>query len=270
VRSPESEDLVKLRSQILAGVGVVVVGLMAIIIYLYTNLDSIVKREIESYGSKLTGTVVRVDSVKISPTSGEGTIRGLTIANPSGYTAGNAFELDSIHVQVQPSTLTSDLLVVDKVIVDSPRIHYVMSGVRDSNISKIIDNVKASDSGGSASSGSSSDSGDSRMVIRRFSFRGGEMNAESEVPLGKDLEVKLPALSLSNVGGSGGASPSEVGKEILDAYLTRVVIVVASTQLQKVVSSELEKATGKIPGPAGDIVNGVVKDVFKLVPGAKD
>ena len=96
------------------------------------------------------------------------------------------------------------------------------------------------------------------------------MNAVSSVPLGQDLEAKLPALSLSNVGGAGGSSPSEVGKEILDAYLTRVVIVVASTQIQKVVSSEVEKAAGKIPGPAGDLVDGVVKDVFKLVPGAKD
>ncbi len=260
----------KLKNQILAGGGVIVVGLMAIIVYLYTNLDAIVKREIESYGSQLTGTVVRVDSVTLNPTSGEGTIRGLTIANPAGYTAGDAFELDAISVQVQPATLTSDLVVVDKVIVESPRIHYVMSGVKDSNISKIIDNVKASSGGDSASSDSSSDSGDSRMVVRRFSFQGGEMNADSQVPLGSDLEVKLPGLSLSNVGGSGGSSPSEVGKEILDAYLTRVVIVVASTQLQKVVSSELEKATGEIPGPAGDIVNGVVKDVFKLVPGAED
>ena len=48
----------KLKNQILAGGGVIVVGLMAIIVYLYTNLDAIVKREIESYGSKLTGTVV--------------------------------------------------------------------------------------------------------------------------------------------------------------------------------------------------------------------
>ena len=262
----------KFKYQVFTGIGVVVIALIAIIVYLYTNLDAIVKREIERYGSDLTGTSVRVDSVAISPTSGLGTIRGLSIANPAGYTAGNAFELDEITLQVQPSSFTGDLVIVDKIIVESPRIHYVMGGLHKSNISKIIDNVESSDSGTSSSSSSSasSDSDETRMVIRRLSFQGGELNADSEIPLGKALQADLPGLSMNDVGGSRGSSPSVVGKKVLDAYLTKVVIVVATTQLQRIAESEVEKATGDLPGPAGDAIQGVVKGVFKILPGGKD
>ena len=69
--------------RIALGAGAAVVVIAAVAAYLLlTSLDAIVERAIERYGSEITGTAVRVSSVDISLTSGRGTVRGLTVANP--------------------------------------------------------------------------------------------------------------------------------------------------------------------------------------------
>ncbi len=259
------------RSRIvLTTTGIVVASLVAIVFYLYTNLGAIVKREIESYGSNLTGTTVSINRVSISPTSGEGTIEGLHIANPPGFGSGTAFELEKIHLKVDPSTITGNPIVVEKVIVASPKLHYDMGGLGKSNISTIIDNVKQSSSGADGASSSSSDSDDTRIVVRYLSFEGGELDADTAALLGGKFEARLPGLTMHDVGGARGGSPGAVGKEILSAYGAKVAIVVATKQIEKTVKSQLENATGAIPGSAGKAVNKVVDDVFNLLPGGKD
>ena len=59
--------------------------------YLLSNLDSIVKAAIESYGSEATQTTVRVGKVQLKLTDGSGSISGLTVGNPKGFAAAQAF-----------------------------------------------------------------------------------------------------------------------------------------------------------------------------------
>src|SRR6202000_495394 len=80
------------------GIGLVVllVIIAGVSWYLYSNLDSYVKAAIEKYASDATQTAVRVDSVKISLSTGEGTITGLTVANPDGYSSAKAVSIGTI------------------------------------------------------------------------------------------------------------------------------------------------------------------------------
>ena len=67
-----------MRRMVLAvAIGVALVG--ALLLYaVVSTLDTLVARAIESYGSAMTGTAVRVGSVNIDLAEGSGTIRGLT------------------------------------------------------------------------------------------------------------------------------------------------------------------------------------------------
>jgi uncharacterized protein YxeA len=67
-------------------------------------IDSIVKSGIEVVGSEVLGTRVTVASVSISPLSGNGTIRGLTIGNPEGYTSENIMQLGEVSVALNLGT----------------------------------------------------------------------------------------------------------------------------------------------------------------------
>ena len=256
-----------LKKSIALVVAVVIVSVVGIVVYLFTNLDAIAKRQIESYGSSLTGSTVWIESIHISPSSGEGTIRGLHVSNPPGFSSADAFTLAQIDLKIEPRSLTGSPLVINSVVVENPRLHYEVSGAK-SNISAIVDNVKKS---GNDDDSASDDSDPTRMVIQRLRFSKGDLEASASELFGKGVHVDLPTFSMNNVGGSGGASPSVVGSEVLKAYSTKVVLVVAATQLQKALAKETEKATSKLlPGPVGDAVGGVVGDVFKLVPGAEN
>ncbi|MGE4605427.1 MAG: hypothetical protein AAEJ52_01650 [Myxococcota bacterium] len=255
----------KFGRPVLVGIGGLLVVVIGVLLYLYTNLDAIVKREIESYGSQLTGTTVWVESVSISPTSGKGTLRGLHISNPAGFASEDAFSLDEISLEIRPSTIAGNPVVIDSIVVRSPVIHYELSLQGSSNIGTITSNVR--NSSGSHSS-NSSNSNDRRLSVRRFIFEGGQMDANTKALLGKKIEVRLPRLSMSDIGGSGGAPPSVVGEQILSAYLSKILFVVATSQLERGVESQAAAVIKTaIPGKAGDALGKLVDNVFDVLPG---
>jgi len=240
---------------------VVVLGLAGGIYYTLQSLDGIVKRAIESYGSQITGTSVSVGSVSISLQEGRGTLSGLQIANPPGFASGDAFSLGQITVQIDPASLTSQPIVLKEVVVESPRVEYLVDAKGRRNIDTILENVKRYQAAGAQSGGSGSEGPEVRLRIDRFSFERGEIKADaSALQSGRSFDVKLPSLQLAQVGGPGGAPPGVVGKEILDAYTQKVVVTVAASQGQKQLEKVLDKKLGK---GAGKAVGGLIGDVLR-------
>src|SRR5688572_12656680 len=90
--------------------------------YLFTNLDHIVKAAIEKYGSQTTQTSVRVDNVKITLASGTAAISGLSIANPKGFDAKNAFSLGTIETGIDIKSIGKQPLIIDKIIIRKPQV----------------------------------------------------------------------------------------------------------------------------------------------------
>lgn len=97
---------------IIAAAGLI---LTAVLIFLLTNLDWIVKNAIERYGSQATGTAVRVDRVSIRPVQGKGAIEGLTAANPRGYAAPSILSLGGISLRLAPRTVTANPVVIEDI-----------------------------------------------------------------------------------------------------------------------------------------------------------
>ncbi|MBI1363418.1 MAG: hypothetical protein GC134_05485 [Proteobacteria bacterium] len=103
-------------------------------------LDTIVKSGTETFGSKLTGTQVNVASVHISLLKGHAVVEGLSVANPAGFSEGDAVKLGKIEVKLVPASVLSDRIRVEKVNIDSPAISYEMSE-KGTNIDTIMGNI---------------------------------------------------------------------------------------------------------------------------------
>jgi hypothetical protein len=70
------------------------VALVAIGVYwAYNSLDVIVKVALEHYGPDVTGVDVKVGAVTISPRDGRGSVKGLELGNPPGFSASRAAHL---------------------------------------------------------------------------------------------------------------------------------------------------------------------------------
>lgn len=228
---------------IVLGTGVAVVVIVATAAFLLlTSLDAIVERAIERYGSEITGTPVRVASVDISLASGRGTVRGLTVANPKGFSSDSAFSLDEITLQIDVGTVTSRPIVIDEINVGAPAALFEVNRSGAVNVEVIRSNA---DGGEPAAE----EEEPLRLVIRKFSLRDGEISADTTAVGGKQAEVRLPPLTLSNIGAPQGATPGEVGKILVRVLAKQVAAAVAAQKLdaylEKKIDEKLEGVAGK-------------------------
>ena len=248
-----------MRWRRIALIAAVVTALVAVaVVFTLGRLDSIVRRTIEQRGSALTQTAVRVGSVHVSLQEGTATLRDLTIANPPGFQAPNAFELGEITVQLALDSLTSDPLVIREIRIVAPRVTCELDKEGMSNVEVIRDAVDGARHHGEATGTPGSarapeprkdePSGGRRLIIDLLAMHDGEVYVDARAVGGPAQSEKLPGFELTDIGTKqGGATPNEVGRIVVTALARDVAVAVAATQLERWIGKELG-------GPAGDLI----------------
>lgn len=253
--------------KVLIGVGVVVVVLIAGGVYLYSNLGGIIKSAVESYGSEATKAEVTLDSVDLDATSGKAALNALAVGNPDGFKTAKAFRLGQVAVQIDTSTLSSDTIVINSVLIDGPKITYELAN-GGSNVDAIKRNVDeyAKRFGGGGSSSSSEGSGP-KLIIEKLTITGGEVNVSAPFLNGKEVGSRLPTLTLTDIGkGDGGASPAEVIKAVIDKMTAGVGNAVSGLDLQGLAKGAGDGAKKLMEG-AGSGASGAMDGASKKLKG---
>ena len=234
----------KIAQKITIGAVLLVLLVVGAGIFLFSSLDSLVEGAIETYGSEVTQTAVRVDGVKIGVTTGEGTISGLTVGNPDGFSADNIFSLGNITTVIDTATITESPVVIKLVKVSAPKVFYEIDKSGNSNLDALKKNIAAATGGG----GKSSDSGEAtKVIIKRLVIAGGEVEARIATLGDKPLSVALPQITITDIGkSSGGASPAEVAESVLNAIMKKTRSAVTDLDLDKYLGKSLDdvKALG--------------------------
>ncbi|MDD9895043.1 MAG: hypothetical protein OXU24_04545 [Gammaproteobacteria bacterium] len=138
---------------------------------LYFYFESIVQTGIEVVGTQVLGTEVTVDAVSVSPLSGAGTLRGLSIGNPEGFNSDYAFQLAEVSIALDTASVFEDVVVVDSVTIIQPQITYE-TRITSDNIRALVNNV----SGGSSASTDASESSGRQIIIREFRMLDPQLN----------------------------------------------------------------------------------------------
>lgn len=240
-----------MRKIIFAIIALVAVGIGAGVAFLTSNLDSIVKKVIETAGSEVAGVKVTVGEVKISLSEGKASISGLSVANPSGFTTPNAFKLGAISVALDTGSLTGNPIVVKDISVAAPEVTYEMGANGTTNIDAIQKNVAAKTGGGG---GKSADSGEGKkLVIDRLGISKGNVTLATAIP-GVKSSATLPDIVLTGIGKkSGGASAGEVAAQVMDALTKSALKAGQSMGL----GSVGDAVKGAVPGDVGGAVKGI-------------
>jgi len=155
------------------------------------TLDRIVKTGIESLGSEMTGTPVKVESVNISPISGEGTISGFTIANPEDFEGESMMRIGELSISLDVMSLLSDEILIHEIILIDPAF-YVEQTVAGNNVLQILDNIDAT---------AESETSETSMIIERFYLENAGIYVGAT--FGEDVEASyvIESLELRNIGG---------------------------------------------------------------------
>ncbi len=253
--------------KVLIGIAVLVVVIAVGVYWFLGNLDSLVKTAIEKYGSEITKTEVTLDKVELSPTSGAGSLSGLTMGNPAGFKSDYAFKLGQVSVSLNTDSLGGETVVIKEVVIAAPAVTYEI-GSAGSNIDAIRKNVEAY-TGGGGSSGGGDKGDDVKRVIENLYVRDGKVNVSATALGGKSLGAPLPTIHLKDIGkDSGGASPGEVADKVIKAISNGATQAVGTLNLDKILGGAggvakdaMEKGKGALEQGTG-AVGGTLKKLL--------
>ena len=245
---------------VFVGLALVLVVLVGVaLFYLASNLDSIVRAAIERYGSEALGAQVRVATVEIALREGRGSIRGLRVANPEGYSAADAFRLGEITLQIDPGSLTASPIRVPQVRIVAPEVRYELAG-RTSNLQTLLDHVNARSAGttgsGAGGEGAAADAAAPRIAIESFVFEQGRVDAELGVIGAAETGVDLPPVRLQSIGGRDGATPEEIAQVVMRAFLRSATRAVAQAPTDRLIDEH-------VGGEAGEAAKGLLRRVLE-------
>lgn len=204
------------RRKLILIAAAIALTLTAVAIFFFVrNLDSIVESAIEKYGSAAAGTAVRVDTVKIGLQAGRGSIHGLTVANPPGFSREPIFALGEITLDLDTASLTKEVPVIEVIKIAAPQFLYQLNGQGASNLGLLQKHLQKG--GGKAQA--SSDSEPVRLKIKRLTIAGGKGTVDLSAFGGKRLQATLPPIVLTNLGGSKGITAEELSRTVLNALI---------------------------------------------------
>lgn len=256
---------------ILIAVVVAVLGAVGVFMYVLSSLDGLIREAVQTYGSEMTKAKVTLAKVEIDLTSGQGSLRGLSVGNPQGFKTPSAFDLGAISISIDTSTVADDTVVIKEIVIDSPVITYEV-GADGSNIDAIQRNVEAymaKFGGGGAETADGGGEGP-KMIIDDLYIRGGEVNVSATFLDGKTLGSVLPDIHLEDIGREEeGASPAEIAEQIIAAITDGATGAVSSLGLEDMMNSAGEALEGVAEG-AGEMLEGVTEGGGEALEGVAE
>ncbi len=249
-----------MKKVVLGAILVLLITIGGGIYYLLSNLDSIVKSAIETYGSQATQTSVRVANVKIVLQDGSGAIRGLTVGNPKGFGTPQAFSLGEIATQIDLKSLSEDVPVIESITIRAPEVFFEVNEKGQNNLDQLKSNLQQGSSTSPSSSSGKGDGPEPKLIIRKLVFSDGNIHARV-VPLDKHYELKLPNIQINDLGGKTGATPAQIASQALKVLTDRALAEIKKkgvdqykAQLEGEVNKRLEAEKEKV----GDKLKGVL------------
>jgi hypothetical protein len=262
-----------MKKWLLIGAGLIIAVIGIAVFYIVSSLDSLVVAGVEKFGSEITQTRVRLKEAKITLTSGQGTLRGLSVGNPEGFKTDTSIQLGEISVEIDTGTITQNPVVIKKIVIDSPEITYEM-GEKGSNIDAIQRNVDTYMAKWGITPGklgkqtpAKGDEGEARkLIIQNLYVRNGKVNISASFLGGKKLGAPLPDIHLKDIGkAKGGASPGEIAGEIISSIRQSTAKGIAPLGLDKLAGA----VTEGLKGSAELLEKGAKGSVEILEKGAK-
>ncbi len=187
--------------------------------YLYINMGSIAKQITEQVASDALGVPVRVGNMDISLKDKKVTISNLSIANPAGYKKPHAIMVKKI--EVAGESFSKELLVFSRIIVDGTNVNLEVSD-KGTNLSDLKNNIGNKPSTNKPSKSKASKGEDIKVVVKKFSLTGAQLNP-SVTLLGGDLaKITVPDINLHGIGQKeNGILAKDAISQIMSAVLKK-------------------------------------------------
>jgi hypothetical protein len=230
------------------GVLILAIGLYITMQYF---LGSIVKAGVNKFGPSITQTKVELQGANISPLSGDGTLTGLAVGNPQGWTPGDAFRLGKVHINLEPFSVFKDYIVINELTIEKPEFVYETKLVA-SNIGDLLKNIEQS-MGGNKGDAKTKDGKPIKLVVKKLVLKDGQVTLGVG---GAAMTMPMPPINLTDIGvKEGGVTPAQLAFAIMRSVTSSVVA--ASTQALTKVGGTTGAAAAEGAKQIGSAIKGI-------------
>jgi hypothetical protein len=141
-----------------------------------------------------------------------------------------------------------------RIAIADPRVRYELDAKGEANVNVIRANLarfRSRPASGGATAGQPER--ELRLRVQTLSLEGGGIAADTTALGGTELDLPLPPLEMRNLGaGERGATPSEIGAEVLTALSQRTITAVGASELKQKLVEKLGPDAGGAAGRAID------------------
>ena len=207
------------------GGGLLALGLVTFVI-LQFFLGSVVTAGVNNFAPKLTQTRVVLAGATISPLNGRGTLRGLVVGNPKGWSDGNLCSLGQVHIDVAPFSILGDHIIVNEILIDAPEFTYETKIIA-SNVNDLLKNIEAAMGGGKdAAPQATTKSGKPiKFEVKKFRMANGTVRLGVA---GAAMALPMPPIELTDLGTKeGGITPDQLVFAVMKSVTASVVSATA-------------------------------------------
>lgn len=195
----------KLISFILKLILILLVLLLIAVGVAYYYAGHIVKTAVEEFVPEITKTSVKLNDVDISLFKGRVALNGLSIGNPDGYGAKEAFGLKNIVVMFDPKTITENKIVINQILIEGTHVSAeatYQNGKISSNLTDLQNNVNAYLAKSSSPAETKKETTPSSTSSKQVVIRDLQIN-DSSLTVGimkQTIDIPLPNIQQKNIG----------------------------------------------------------------------
>lgn len=235
--------------------GLLIVLLAGYFIAAYA-MGSVVKAGVNKVGPGITQSKVELAGANLSPLTGAGTLTGLAVGNPKGWSENNAFFLGKVSIDVEPMSVFGDTIVINEIVIDQPEFLYETKFVT-SNIKDLLKNIEQYAGGGKEIGADKQEGAAKKFIVKKFRLT----NGKATLGVGAAaLPVPLPEVSLDDLGvKEGGITGGQLASAIMRDVLSKIVTATAGAlgQLGGTAGNTSIEKTKEAARQLGDAVKGL-------------
>lgn len=239
--------------KVVLGTSLLLVALAAAtVLYVYSNLDRLVKEVIETAGTDALGTRVTVTGVSLHLREGRGSIRGIAIANPEGFSDKQLFSIGDATVVLDMANLSQQHIGIQSIVARNPRVYFESRG-GDSNIDALRATLAANKTASTDAESAAAEP--LQLRIARVDIQQIEAVLDTDL-LQRAVVTQLDDIHLENLQGT----PEEIAREIVGPVLRQVRAQIA-TSLVTLTAEDLQDSAANLgrsaldkAGAAGEVL----------------
>lgn len=261
---------------------------------IFLFLEPAVVAVVEKGGTHALGVETRLASARVGLFAGQFGLTGLSIDNPPGFEAPHFLDMGETAVDVRMGTLTSDRIEIPRVLISGVNL-VIERNANGTNYNVILEHLESlsgppseepTDGTGEGGGGEEPEAGPGPdLVIDEIILR--DISSEIRVLVIGDerrtIPIKLPEITIRNLGGEDGAKIDVVYSKLIEELLAAVIAAggdqlpvdllndlqggldsLGREQLQEQTDKLREKVTEKLGPESAESIEKAAKDALDI------